>query len=66
VLYQGRCPDEAELRAQVAEYDARMAEYYEERGLTGRDWSGGVYRKFQKPQREHLHDYYEGKGAQLR
>ncbi len=66
VLYRGRCPSEEELRAQVAEYDGRMQDYYDARGLSGRDWSGGVHRKFRAPQREHLHDYYEAKGARLR
>lgn len=65
VLYEGRCPSEEELRAQIAEYDERMGAYYGARGLEGRDWSGGVHRKFTRPQRQHLHDYYEAKGAKL-
>lgn len=66
VLHVGRCPSDAGVEAEIAEYDARMAAYYAERGLEGRDWSGGVHRKFLVPQREHLFDYYTSKGASLR
>ena len=28
-------------------------------------WTGGLWRKFAKPVRAHLHAYYTGKGARL-
>ncbi len=65
VLFSEAYPDDDELRAQIAEFDQRMATYYAERGLSGRNWSRGVFRKFTEPQREDLYDYYTSKGAQL-
>ncbi len=66
VLFQSRYPTDDELAAQIAEYDARMATYYAERGLAGRNWSGGVSRKFSAEQRVDLFDYYSSRGANLR
>jgi len=65
VLFHERCPDEEALREQIAEYDARMATYYEGRGLAGHTWSGGVQHKFMKPQRTDLAEYYTSQGARL-
>lgn len=58
-------PDDAALRAAVAAHDVEAGVHYAQRGLEGRDWSGGVARKFRKPTREHLHGFYEAKGANL-
>lgn len=57
--------DEA-LAGHLADMDRRAAAYYTERGQDGRDWTGGIWRTFQRPRREHLHEYYESKGASLR
>jgi len=65
VWFRGRYPSDAELRAQIAEYDARMAAHYAARGLPGRDWSGAVWRRLARPLREHLRAFYTGKGASL-
>lgn len=65
VLYRDTFPDDATLDAGIAAYDATMAAYYESRGLDGRDWSGGIWRKFARAFREDLADYYTSKGARL-
>lgn len=54
-----------ELRTHMARMDAEAGAYYAARGLPGRNWTGGLWRKFLEPQREHLHDYYESKGARF-
>lgn len=63
VLFRGRYPDDATLREQIAEYDERMAEYYERRGQPGHDWSGGVSRGFRQRKRDHLFRFYGERGA---
>jgi len=65
VLFQGRYPDDAMLREQIAEYDGRLAEYYERRGQPGHDWTGGISRSFRQRKREHLFGFYTGKGARI-
>jgi len=60
-----RYPDDGELRAGIEAHDGQAAEHYAARGLPGRDWSGGVSRKFQRPTREHLRAFFEGKGAAI-
>lgn len=60
-----RYPEEAELDAAIDEYDERMAKYYAERGAAGRDWSGGIVRKFAEPRRTELAGFYRSKGARL-
>ena len=51
--------------AHIDDFDAVAAEHYAARGLDGRNWSAGLWRKFQKPLREHLAGYYASKGASL-
>ena len=46
-------------------HDGVAARYYEERGTPGRDWSGGLWRKFRRPLRAHLLAYYRSKGARF-
>ena len=65
VWCKDRYPSDEEVRAFIAEHDRDMAREYEARGLAGRDWSGGIQRKFAKPAREHLAEYYTSKGARL-
>jgi nitroreductase len=65
VLFHDSYPDDDALLKAIDEHDAVMAQEYERRGLPGRNWSGGVSRKFEKPLREHLFDYYTSKGARL-
>lgn len=60
-----RYPTDDELRAHIADYDEISARYYAERGAPGRDWSGGIWRKFQRPRRTHLAEFYRSKGASL-
>ena len=66
VWVQGRYPGDDEVLDRIAEHDEDAASYYSRRGLPGRTWSGGVWRVFREPRREHLSDYYESKGARLR
>ena len=54
-----------EQLAHIDDFDRVAAEHYSARGLDGRDWSGGLWRKFNKPMREHLASYYASKGASL-
>lgn len=63
VWFQDRYPDDARVRALIAEHDEAARRYYDERGQSGRDWSGGIWRKFRSRLREDLKAYYESKGA---
>lgn len=63
VWTKGRYPSDDEVLEQVAEHDRAAAAYYAERGQPGRDWSGGVWRKFARPMRPELRSYYDSKGA---
>jgi len=65
VLFQDRFPTDDQVREHIAEYDERMAAYYSDRGLPGRDWSGGAHRKFKTALRAHLHEFYTSQGARL-
>ena len=58
-------PDDDALWALIEQHDASAAEHYAARGLAGRNWSGGLWRKFARPFREHLAAFYQGKGARL-
>ncbi len=63
VWSKGRYPADDEVRASIAAHDAVAAEYYGRRGAPGRNWSGGVWRKFVQTLRPDLKAYYESKGA---
>ncbi|MCB9897665.1 MAG: NADPH-dependent oxidoreductase [Planctomycetes bacterium] len=65
ILMRGRYLDDAEMLAQIDAFDAEAAAHYAERGLEGRTWTGGLWRKFTRPMRPGLHDYYTAKGARL-
>jgi hypothetical protein len=65
LLVEERYPDDATMLELIDGYDASMAAYYAERGLSGRDWSGGVLRKNAVARRQGLLDYYTDKGARL-
>ena len=65
VLFHDSYPDDDSLLKVIDEHDAIMTQEYEKRGLPGRNWSGGVARKFAKPVREHLLEYYTSKGARI-
>lgn len=66
VLFVDSFPTDEKLREQIAEYDERMASYYAARGLKGRNWSGGVARKFKQPQRPGLLAFFSEQGARFR
>jgi hypothetical protein len=55
--------DDDALWALMRRHDETAAAHYAERGLPGRDWTGGLWRKFAQPYREHLRAYYEAQGA---
>lgn len=65
VWMKDRYASDEEVEAWIDRHDEEMAREYEARGLSGRSWSGGVARKFERPTREHLLAYYTGKGARL-
>jgi len=65
VLFKDSYPDDEAMLASMDEHDAAMAREYEDRGLKGRNWSGGVIRKFVQPTRTDLFAYYSSKGARL-
>lgn len=65
VLFEDRYPSDEAMLEEIDAYDEEMARYYEARGLPGRNWSGGIRRKFAKTTREHLAAYYTSKGAVL-
>jgi nitroreductase len=60
-----RFPTDAELDATIDHFDGVAKDYYEERGAGGRDWSGGIWRKFKTALRPGLKRFYESKGASL-
>lgn len=61
-----RFPTDDEVEASVERFDAVAAEYYANRGAPGRDWSGGIWRKFKTALRPGLKRFYESKGASLK
>lgn len=46
VWSKGRYPSDDEVRSAIRAFDERAGAHYAERGLAGRDWSGGLWRKF--------------------
>lgn len=65
VWMKGRYADDDVLRAAIATHDVDAAAHYAARGLDGRNWSGGVWRRFAKSARDDLAAYYASKGARL-
>ena len=65
VLLENQYPADKTMLALIDEHDDVMREYYAGRGLEGRDWSGGIRRKYEEPRRRYLAGYYASKGAQL-
>ncbi len=63
VWSKGRYPADGEVLEQVEAFDAVAARYYTARGAAGRNWSGGVWRKFARALRPGLRRFYESKGA---
>ena len=65
VLLDERYPDDATMRARIAEHDEDVGAYYERRGLEPQPWSARIAAKFAQRQRPDLAAYYAGKGARL-
>ncbi len=65
VLMRGRYASDEQMLAAIARHDEEAADYYERRGAAGRNWSGGIWRKFRKKMRQGLSGYYASKGAHL-
>jgi nitroreductase len=65
VLHHGRYGGDAEVQSSTEAFDLVAAEHYAARGLAGRNWSGGVARRFGAAIREDLAAYYTSKGARL-
>jgi len=65
IYHVDRYASDADLHEWIADHDRAMAAYYEARGLPGRDWSGGTWRKLRVARRTHLAAFYRAKGAVL-
>ena len=66
LLFDDRYPDDATVREQLREYDARYEAYLRERdGGAGRAWSAVMARRFATPDRAGIGAYYRAKGADL-
>ena len=61
VWSKGRYPSDEDVRAAIRRFDQRAAEHYEQRGLPGRDWSGGLWRKFSTALRPRVGPYLREK-----
>ena len=65
ILVEEQFPALEEVDAAIERYDEAMGAWYETIQRPKRDWSSGLAQKFEAKRREHLHDYYESKGACL-
>jgi len=65
VWLRDRYPDDDHMWAQMERFDEDAERHYAARGLAGRSWTGGLWRKFRRPLREHLAPFYTSKGARL-
>lgn len=65
VLLEERYPDDATMRARIAQHDEGVGRYYERRGLEPRAWSDAITAKFAQRRRPDLAAYYAAKGARL-
>ena len=65
VLFEDRYPSDARVLESIAEHDRAMGDFDREQGRPGRNWSGGIVRKFAKAVRGELGEYYRSKGAVL-
>lgn len=61
VWSKGRYPSDEDVRAAVRRFDRRAAEHYQQRGFPGRDWSGGLWRKFSTALRPRVGPYLREK-----
>lgn len=61
VWSKGRYPSDEDVRAAVRRFDLQAAMHYEQRGLSGRDWSGGLWRKFSTALRPRVGPYLREK-----
>jgi len=66
VWMRDRYASDEEVRAWMKQHDEEAGRYYEQRGAAGRNWTGGIWRKFRRAQREQLLSYYTQKGAHFR
>lgn len=66
ILHVDHYPTDERVLEQIANHDLVMADYYRQRGLQGRDWSGGLVRRFRQPNRTDLLEFYTQQGARLR
>lgn len=65
VCFENEYPTDEKMLDLINEYDNRCRTYYLERTGKERDWSTTAERKFNKPARTNLADYYHSKGASL-
>jgi FMN reductase (NADPH) len=65
MLFDDAYPSDEALLSAVDAYDQVVAAHYAERGLAGRNWTGGLIRRLETPIRKELLAYYQSKGAQF-
>jgi FMN reductase (NADPH) len=68
VLFEGRYPDDATMRARLDDYDAAYLDYLDDRGVAAdrrRTWTDLMADKFAATQRPDVGAYYRSKGADL-
>ena len=65
VWSQETFPTDEQVERTIHSFDEVATRYYSERGTQGRNWSGGLWRKFKTALRPGLKAYYESKGASL-
>ena len=65
MLFDETYPSDEAMLSAVDAYDDQVAAHYAERGLKGRDWTGGLIRRLETPIRKELLAYFQSKGAQF-
>lgn len=63
VWMKGRYLEDEPMLELIEAHDREASRHYATRGLSGRTWSAGTWRKFTRRLREHLLEYYRAKGA---
>ncbi|MCP3914958.1 MAG: NADPH-dependent oxidoreductase [bacterium] len=65
IWMKDRYADDERVFASMDAHDEVAARYYVNRESPGRNWTGGTWRKFKAPLREHLLGYYTSMGARF-
>jgi nitroreductase len=63
VVFDEQYPDDADMLAQIDEYDARMRAWYQANGIDTADWSARIERHFEERHRTCNAEWYRSAGA---